>query len=374
MKSSVVTSYLTTLFAVGLLSTQAAFAADVTEPEAEAPDTYPYVEGVLDLELGDDWVFSSDDPTAEINDLYFSGALGMKVGLTPIFALNIGITAESVLDPAPSTDRTFGDIGVYVDTLNLEASLGMLTLVAGKYGPSFGSAWDITPGVYGTSFAEDYELSEMIGFGSAVEFETGAAGTIILGGNVFFADTTVLSDSILTSRGRTSLADGGLANTEQLNNFSLTIDGSDIAAMPGFSYNLGYRHLSAGVTETADEDGFVAGVAQEIELSGGDVVVVNGEIAYFTNYGGVSDDDAVYLTAGLGYVHGPWHGEVAGSLRLIDYSGGGSDDDHLIQVSAGYEFENGIDVSAGYANASEGGVVSHTLGLRLTKSFEFSTR
>lgn len=373
MKSSAVTSSLSALLAAGLLSTQA-FAADVAEAETEAPQTYPYVEGVLDLEIGDDWVFSSDDPTAEINDLYFSGALGMKVGLTPIFALNLGLTAESVLDPAPSTDRAFGDIGLYVDTLNLEASLGMLTLVAGKFGPSFGSAWDITPGVYGTSFAEDYELSEMIGIGSAIAFETGATGTITLGGNVFFVDTTVLSDSAFTSRGRTTLADGGLANTESLDNFSFTIDGTDIAAMPGFSYNFGYRHLSAGVTETADEDGFAAGLAQEIELSNGDLVVVNGEVAYFSNYGGVSDDDATYLTAGLGYVHGPWHGEVAGSLRLIDYSGGGSDDDHLIQVSAGYEFENGIDVSAGYANAREAGVVSHTLGLRLTKSFEFSTR
>lgn len=374
MKSSVVTSYLSTLFAVGLLSTQAAYAADVTAPEAEAPATYPYVEGVLELELGDDWVFSSDDPTAEINDLYFSGALGLTVGLTPMLALNLGLTAESVLDPAPSTDRTFGDIGLYVDTLNLEASLGMLTLTAGKFGPSFGSAWDITPGVYGTSFAEDYELSEMIGFGAAVEFETGAAGTITVGGNVFFADTTVLSDSAFTSRGRTSLADGGLANTESLDNFSLTIDGTDIAAMPGFSYNLGYRHLSAGVTETADEDGFAAGLAKETELANGDVIVVNGEVAYFSNYGGVSDDDAVYLTAGLAYVHGPWHGEVAGSLRLIDYSGGGSDDDQLFQVSAGYEFENGIDVSAGYTNARVAGDTSHTLGLRLTKAFEFSTR
>ncbi|MEX0405381.1 hypothetical protein ABGN05_06915 [Aquibium sp. LZ166] len=337
-------------------------------------ETYRYMEGTLDLEFGNDWVFRADDPGAEVDDLYFLGELGVRLGLTPIFAINLGLTAESVLDPEPFEGRAFGDIGLYVDTLNLEAQLGAAKLFAGKFGPAFGTAWDITPGVYGTEFAEDYELSEQIGFGAAYEFDAGTAGKHTLGGHVFFVDTTFLSDSIFTRRGRVGIDDGGIANTETLNNFSITLDGTEIEALPGFSYNLGYRHLSAGATETADEDGFVAGLAKETAFANGMVLGLNGEIAYFSDAAGVAGDDAVYTTVGLSIANGPWHGELAGTVRRFDLAGAGSTSDHIAQVSAGYGFENGIDVSAGYAHVREADLDYDIIGLRLTKSFEFTSR
>lgn len=67
-----------------------------------------------------------------------------------------------------------------------------------------------------------------------------------LGANLFTADTTFLSDSIFTSRGRLARADGGATNTGRLDNFSFTIDGEEIAALPDFSWHLGYRHLQPG--------------------------------------------------------------------------------------------------------------------------------
>jgi hypothetical protein len=361
-----------------LAATAFAKAADPFE-QAAAPaapqetESYPYIEGELELELGNDFVFRSDDPAGEINDLFFEGALGVKLGLTPIFSINGGLTAEPVEDPEPFEDRYFGDIGLYVDTLNLQADLGNLTLLGGKFGPGFGRAWDITPGIYGTDFAEDYELSEQIGFGAAYRFETATLGAHTLGANLFFADTTVLSDSIFTRRGQLSIDDGGASNTERLDNFSITLDGEEFPGLAGFSYHLGYRHLSAGLGDAADEDGFVAGLARESKLANGMVVTVNGELAYFSNFGG-SLDNAVYATAGLGLASGPWHGEIAGTIREIDFDGGGSGTDYLAQVSAGYTFDNGFDVSLGYGYAREETVDSHFVGLRLAKSFQFSGR
>lgn len=367
------------LTGAALLATTAfAKAADPFEQVATraAPqeiETYPFIEGELELELGNDFVFRSDDPANEINDLFFEGALGVKLGLTPIFSINGGLTAEAVEDPEPFEDRTFGDIGLYVDTLNLQADLGNLTLLGGKFGPGFGRAWDITPGIYGTDFAEDYELSEQIGFGAAYRFETATLGTHTLGGNLFFADTTFLSDSVFTRRGRLSPDDGGAGNTERLDNFSVTLDGEDMPGLTGFSYHLGYRHLSVGLGDASDEDGFVAGLAQESELANGMVLTVNGELAYFSNAGG-SLDDALYATAGLGLVIGPWHGELAGTIREIDFDGGGSGTDYLAQISAGYTFDNGLDLSLGYGYTREDTIDSHFVGLRLAKSFEFASR
>ena len=65
------------------------------------------------------------------------------------------------------------------------------------------------------------------------------------------------------------------------------------------------------------------------------------------------------------------------SYRHTAYSssaGTGSTSDHLVQVSAGYGFENGIDVSAGYAHVREADLDYDIIGLRLTKSFEFTSR
>lgn len=357
------------LAAAGLVVVSAGSAQSAEQEGA----IYPYVEGALELTLGNDRVLGSDDPGNEINDLYPEAALALRFGLTPNLAVNLGLTLEPVLDPLPFEDRAFGDLGLYVDTLNVEATAGGFTVVAGKFGPGFGRAWDNTPGVYGTDFAEDYELAEQIGFGGSYAFETAAAGTHAIGANVFFADTTILSDSIFTRRGRLSTAAGGAGNTGRLDNFSVTLDGGDFPSIPGFSYHLGYRHLSAGLGDLGSENGFVAGVAKETELSSGLVLGLTGEIAHLSNAGG-SLDSATYFTPGLSLAFENWHGELSGTVRRINFDGGGGDTDHLVQVSAGYTFDNGIGLSAGYAFVRDAGVRSHVVGLRLSKTFEFSTR
>jgi hypothetical protein len=360
---------LQTLQMTALVCGLALLCGPVAAEEAEPAPEYPFVEGTLDLGLGNDWVFHSDDPGNEINDLFFEGALAARFGLTPVFSINTGLTLEAVEDPQPFRDRFLGDIGLYVDTLNLQADIGKATLIAGKFGPGFGTAWEVTPGIYGADFAEDYELAEQIGFGAAYRFETAGMGTHTLGANIFFADTSVLSDSIFTRRGRLSTADGGAGNTGRLDNFSLTLDGEEFPALPGFSYHLGYRRLSAGLGDARDENGYVAGVVREAEFAGL-TLAGNAEAAYFTGFGG-SEDNALYLTAGLAIKRGPWHGEVSGTLRRLDLAGGGEQTDRLMQLSAGHEWENGVDLSAGYGYTRVEEIDSHVLGLRLTKSFDF---
>ncbi|MEZ5808902.1 MAG: hypothetical protein R3D65_14670 [Zhengella sp.] len=330
----------------------------------------PLIEGEFEVGLSSDWIVRSDDPDAEILDLYPEAELTVTFNPAQWLAFNLGLTLEPVLDPLPSVDRYFGDVGLYVDTLNVQVDLGNLNLTGGKFAPGFGMAWDVTPGVYGTEYAEDYELAEMIGFGAAYAIDAGGAGTITLGGNVFYLDDTFLSDSAFTRRGRNTVAAGGPGNTGRLDNFSFTLDGSDIPSIEGFSWHLGYVHLSAGPGDISDVNGFAAGLAKETELDSGITLGVNGEVAVFDGYNG-ANDDAVYVTGGLSFANGPWHGEAAATMRQVRYFGGGRDNDFMAQLSAGYEFDNGVDLSAGYGFFREGGEASHALGLRLSKSFAF---
>lgn len=360
-----------TLCAATLLAPNFSLADDQTNENKTV--SYPYVEGELLFELSDDFVFNSTDPANELNDLYLTGELALKVALTSIFSINTGLTFEPVRDPRPSKDRFFGDQGLYVEVLSVQADFGNVSIVAGKFGPGFGTAWDNTPGVYGVDFAEDYELAEMIGFGGAYSFQNMYVGTIVVGANVFFADTTFLSDSIFTSRGPTRRGDGGAANTERFDSFSVSVDGTDVPGLEGFTWHLAYRHLSPGVGDVAAENGFVAGLAREMDLGNGVTLGLTGEVAYLAN-AAASADDTLYLTSGVSLGHGPWHAELAGTLRRMDRVSVSATNDYLLQVSGGYEFENGLDLSMGYAHTRESGTKGHKIGFRLTKAFEFSTK
>jgi hypothetical protein len=347
----------------------AAFAADDMKP-AEAAETpnYPYIAGKLNLELDNDWLFHSDDPSAEFNNLYLSSnTLEVKLGLTRVFSINLGWTLEQVKDQSGPRNCTICDIGLYMDTLDFQADVGNWSFTAGKHEPAFGFAWDIAPGVFGTNYAEDYELSEMWGLGAAYTFDTDF-GKHTLALNTFFADTTVLSESLFTNRGRLHLGDGGAGNTGRLDNFAVTLFGEEIPSLPGFKYNIGYRHLSAGRGDYGDENGVILGLAKETELGNDLKLGLLGEVAYFHNYGG-TDENATYATLGASLARGPWHGELTGEIRDFEVAG----TDHLVQVSAGYGFESGYDLSVGYAFEHAEGIDNQYIGVRLTKCFSFAT-
>ncbi|NPD15020.1 hypothetical protein HOY34_07355 [Xinfangfangia sp. D13-10-4-6] len=353
----------------GISRAATAFAIGLTATAASAETTSPW-EGNIDLEFGIDSTFRADDPDARLTDTFGSAAFALRLRMTDGIALNFGATAEAVLDPRPATDRTFGDIGLYIDTLNLEAEIGPVTLTAGKFGAGFGTAWDTMPGIWSADLAEDYELAEQLGVGLSWDLGATPLGSLTLGVNLFTADTTTLSDSALTRRGRLTRADGGAGNTGRLNNVSLTLDGSDLEAAPGLSWHLGYRQLKPGIGDIASERGMVFGLAQTFELGNGTELTVAGEVARLRNAGG-SADDADHATLGLGLARGAWHGELAASSRRLTLGAGGSARDTLVQISGGYTWDNGIDLSLGYGRFSEAGSRSEIIGLRLTRSFSF---
>lgn len=348
-------------------ATSEARAADGPKP-AEIADAYPYVEGTANIRLFNDWLFRSTDPANAFDNLYLhGGTLGVKVGLTPVFSVNLGWTLEQVRDPSPPENCIFCGAGLYMDTLDVEADVGRWTFTAGKHEPKFGFAWDIAPGIYTGRFAEDYQLAEVIGAGAAYEFDA-AFGKHTLAVDTFFADTTFLSESLFTNRGRRRLSDGGAGNTGAFDNVAVTLFGEDIRGMKGFRYNVGYRHVSAGRGDYGDENGVVAGLARETEIGNGVTLGLMAELAYFDNYGG-ADDDALYTTAGLKLARGPWHGELGGEWRRFRVA----DDDRLLQASVGYTFERGYDLSLAYARERAGGA-NDILGVKLTKCFSFSSR
>ena len=288
-----------------------------------------------EIELANESVIASDDATAEIRDTFAvitaTGTYSFGNG-AELFAT---VTAESLTDA--TDDRTFDDMGVYVEELGVSFGIGESTTIsAGKLAPAFGTAWDDAAGYFGSSIAEDYELTEQIGILADVDLN--GAGTLSFG--VFYADDTGFSRSAGYRRGRTSTADGGAGNTGELDIFSI-----QWAQEAGDTrFHIGARHLSAGTGDVDDEQGFVAGLAHAFD-GGFDVY---GEVASFSNVGG-SADDALYATFTGAYTIGSVTLSGGYVHRDLDTSG----ETDLLTIGADYEFESGATVGGGIAASTK---------------------
>ena len=357
------------LLLAGMLSMQAEIAfADDHSPDP-ATGQMPLFSGVLAFETEDDWTYQSDDPGSELNDVFNTIELVGGLNITQAFSAQVHLTFEPVQDP--TGDRFLVDQGLYVEELFVQYQGQWVRLFAGKFNPTFGTAWDLAPGVYGVDFAEDYELAERLGLGAAVASGQTPVGILVLTGSIFTLDTSSLSESIITSRGRTRRTDGGAGNTETLDSFSITLDGADIPALPGLGYHVGYRfqQMGFGPGDVADEHGFVAGLNGVIDLSAASLDWV-GEVVFLDNAEGTIDQ-LWYYTFGAQLSFSRYNVAAAFTGRPRHVMGGPNLDDNLFQVSAGVEILNGWTLDAGYKTSVEDDVRSHTVGLLLAREFEF---
>lgn len=339
----------------------------------------PFLEAYASFEVENDWTYDSDDPDSELNDLYATVEPTLIMHITDGLSLTTHGVLEPVRDPKPGEDRYFEDEGFYIQDLFLNYDWNNLSVLGGKFTPNFGRAWDIAPGVYGTDFAEDYELAERIGLGASYAFEAGGFGTHTLSASTFFVDTSILSESAIKNRGRTRREDGGPGNTESLESFAVAIDGGDFpetlfgdtfpgqSPVKGLTYQLAFVSQAAGEGSDSRENGLVASVAHQFPI--GQMVKLEPlvEYAYFFDADGVDGQDRYYVTAGAtALIHENWNVAMSYTRRETMPSGGADVGDNLFQVSAGYAFDFGLGVDVGWRYAEESDIESQTVGFLLT--------
>lgn len=336
-----------------------------------AADEYPKLSGEVGLEVQNDYNFDSDDPAAEQNELGGTVDLGVAVQFSETVSLNSELTLEAQRDPGPAEDRVFQDHGVAVGVLTLNYDGERFGVYAGKFGPNFALAWDAAAGLYGTDVAEDLELADFLGAGGYVNFGETASGSLTGSASVFFTDTTILSESFITNRGRTRQAAGEPGNTESPESFAIALDGEEVPGLDGLRYHLGYAFLSADNAST--EHRFAIAAEWGYELDNGVTLIPLLEYGYFANADSNANESRNYFTGSLGAEWGNWNAGLAYTGKVVTISGNGNGDsyDDQVSLSVGYTWENGLGLDVGYKHNRTAGVATQTIGALLSYGFEF---
>ena len=336
----------------------------------KAAETGKTITGEVLFELQNDWAARPDDPANERNDTYLTIEATIEARLATSLKLLSQVTVEPVLDPKPGNDRFFWDEGAYLEQIYLEYSLGNFAFRGGKFGQKFGIAWDAAPGIWGTDFAEDYELAEQIGVAADFDFGSEAMGKHVVTVGTFFADTTFLSESAFTNRGRTHHSDGGAGNTEGFSNVSIALEGGDIPALPGVGYHIAYTSRDSDAAGETTETSLTGALRYAFKLGPIGVEPLM-EYATFSDRNGVPGTDADYLTTAVMFTYGQWNVALSRTGRTTETEGMDDIKDSLAQVTLGYAFASGINVNAGYRQTEESGVANNTLGVLVDYTLTF---
>ena len=372
------------------------------DPHGDEPHehafTGPRLNTTLELGIRLDRTYASEAEGGRRWQAFFEHTVAeLQLQLLQEFSLLSTIKLEQVRDRGG--DQFFDDQGAWIEQLYAAYRYDQLDLFAGKINPRFGIAWEFAPGVYGREFAEDYELTERIGFGAAYTVDRPDLGEHRLSASTFFADTTALGESVITrprftdpatervKRNRKSY--GGVSNTESLSSYAVVLEGAAIPFLGGFTYHLGYSNQKQGEDGSDRERAYVAAATYRWDIRGDLAFLPLVEWVRVRNAGGnpaETDEDTgetanpkldrTYLTLSGTLVYHPpesgiWNTALSWTRRDTGRDGAEPPRDHLFQISAGYRFPFGLGIDIGWAHIKEDDQTSKSVGAFITYNYEF---
>ncbi|PHS26107.1 MAG: hypothetical protein COA85_06325 [Robiginitomaculum sp.] len=298
-------------------------------------------------------------------------ALGMRIGN--------GFSIESTLIYEPvrgaSSTQYLAAHGLYAETLMLQYTGDNFTVFAGKIDPVFGLAWDLAPGLYGTEFAKEYQLTERVGFGADINlggaFGAGKHGEHILSASLYRSDTSFLSDSLFTRRGHVHHDDGGTANTQGLSSFAIALDGMEIPGLSGFAYHIAVRSQGSDVGNARREKGVVGGITYDHEMRAGYEMALIAEASHIWHADGQLHHEVTIGTLGAMVSKKDWSVSADYLSRTVNNKMGlpGSPDSHQIQLSVGHNLAHNLALEAGWKRISQSGSNANVFGMLFSFTF-----
>lgn len=341
---------------------------------ANAQTLPSWLSGEIVTELQNEYTVDADDSaTSDYNNLFLRSEVAPTIQLNENFFIDGVAVWENIQDRDPNESNFFDNEGLFIEEIKLNYENGAWAAWAGKFNPGFGIAWDFGRGIFGEDFAEDYEITEKLGVGGSYTLETPDAGAHTFAANAFFADTSFLSGSLFTKRDTLNENDGGVSNTEDFSSYVVSLEGEDLAGVENLYYKLGYRNQDEGdQTVGGDrETGYVVTLGHVFPINDRIEVDALAEYTDISNFEAGADDNEYITLSTIVTLDDRWNLTVGYTERNIDVDGGADVDDHLLQVSGGYDFGQGTTAELGWRNSEEGGNDSDIIGGLIRHTFEF---
>jgi len=352
---------------------------------AQAPKQYPYVSGNALVQYQADRVLSSEKNGVPANNGFIyvennnslnfnkNWSAKMQLRLQP----NDVLTTRNPVNPERyrsffSSNRGFGlnETGILLEELKLNYENDDMRAFVGKFDPTFGTAWRKTKriGVFTAQIAEDYNLREKIGAGVTALLEN---STISF--NSFMSDTSQLSRSMISDRGRAKETPGVAGSNNNLSSYSVSMEGENFLTIKNWYYNFGYRSLgTSGGPGLAREQGYVLGSEYLYKVTRNSSLIPFVEAVRINNFAGIKNRDADYLTIALIGNYASWTASVSGLSRQIkDPRYNTNYKDHQLQFSVGYKFTDNLTLDISRANLKEDGSNGNLIGATLSYFYKF---
>ena len=312
----------------------------------------------ISTELQNDWIFAAD-PSFLKSDV-LQPAVTANYVLAPVEFLKLvtSIITEPVVDPAPGENAVFDGIGTYAAEVYAVIDVEPATIRAGKFDTIFSLASEAAPGINATELVSDFDADERWGAEAIVNFEAldlkhSVAATL------FTTDRTILSESLFTNRGRTSLSDGGAGNTNGISSVAIALNGCRGAETAecyddgDFGYRIGFRYQKAGRATTddieeakpADELTYLAAAFQSFEMDEMTLRLL-GETSY-VRHAEDGPDDALMVTGSAALEKDQMLYVATYTQRMNLVAGGPDTREHLADFEAIYSSEDDSPVDGG---------------------------
>lgn len=358
----------------------------------EAPRAFPHVSAEADLGLYSVSTVSAPDRERRGTSVYLFGELAAGLHLAPGLSLQ-GVIAFEPIGEGDSTGGTPND-GVtlfrrqsaFLEALFVEwKPTDGLTLYGGRFVAPFGRGHHDFPGILTRVRAHEVQMiGDSLGLGGTWTFLSDPRfGEHDISLAAFTLDRTALSSTWMTRRrccderyeryDRNTRQQGGPANTGQLDNAAIALDGDGFDWLPGFSYHLAAVTRAPGIDGTAREWGYAGALRYEQRWNRDHRTLVFAEAVQFRNAGGrprgeiatvTTDPDTgealdgtlettiaerrSFTTLGVQHRYEAWRGTLAWQRDQRKRSADTLPTENHLEASVGRDLGGGFGVDIGY--------------------------
>ncbi len=261
------------------------------------------------------------------------------------------------------------ETGLLIEELKAQFENEDMKFFIGKFDPTFGTAWRKSKriGVFASQMTEDYNLREKLGAGITALLES---SNITF--NTFMNDTTGLSRSTISDRGRASKSNGIAGSTGTLSSYSFSFEGEDFLSFDNWYYNFGYRSLGVdNLANRAREQGYVIGSEYLYKLGRNSSLIPFIEIVKIKNFTGERSRNADYTTLAVIGKYSSWTASASLIHRDIKYARATDTKDRQIQFSIGYKFTDNFTLDISRADIKEDGRKGALVGATVSYLYKF---